>query len=154
MQDLSHRFLLYCIWLLYDLRNYTNQERCSLCTLFFGEEACTQPKKITKYSNSGSFYLPLASKASQVLTMLWTDLVFFHQIVHFIPDFLVKLHFLFFFFYYFFGSFFLSLFSPFILHCWPFHSPSFCDVLQDKYFWNYSNSNSNIMLLLNVILHI
>lgn len=43
--------------------------------------------------------------------MLWTGLVFYHQIVHFIPDFQVKLHFFFPFFYYFLVLFF-SCFFP------------------------------------------
>lgn len=43
--------------------------------------------------------------------MLWTGLVFHHQIVHFIPDFQVKLHFFFPFFYYFLVLFF-SCFFP------------------------------------------
>lgn len=43
--------------------------------------------------------------------MLWTGLVFYHQIVHFIPDFQVKIHFFFPFFYYFLVLFF-SCFFP------------------------------------------
>ena len=49
--------------------------------------------------------------SAQLETMLWTGLVFYHQIVHFIPDFQVKLHFFFPFFYYFLVLFF-SCFFP------------------------------------------
>ena len=124
------------------------------CVSFFWEEACTHDKKITKYSNIGSFYLPLASKASQVLNLRQCcGQVWFFTTKSCISFLISRWRYIFSSPFFIISWFFFSLvFSPFILHCWPFHSPSFCDVLQDKYFWNYSNSN--IMLLLNIILHI
>ena len=72
MLVLSHRLLLYCIWLLYDLRNFTIKKDVA-CVPFFWEEACTHAKKITKYSNIGSFNCHWHQKQAKCST--WDNVV-------------------------------------------------------------------------------